>query len=46
MEMALDLHLKPWEIEAECTESWWKRYWAYNRAMNKAAKSKQTVKVE
>jgi len=44
--MARDLHIAPWVIENECTQGWWRRYWAVIQALNKAAKSGLTQKVE
>jgi len=44
--MARDLHIAPWEIEEKCTLNWWLQYWAFIDALNKAAKSKLTTKVD
>jgi len=43
--MARDLNIPMWQLENECSEAWWYRYWAYIRACNKAANSAKQEKI-
>jgi hypothetical protein len=42
--MARDLHIPPWQIEDECSQAWWVRYWVFIKNTNKAVRNQIKVK--